>query len=53
MPYALCSVVPRLAAMSRRRNPRVTGDAQQDPGVVGQEGPVAIINIYQILEMSC
>ncbi|HZI73827.1 MAG TPA: hypothetical protein VFD73_07315, partial [Gemmatimonadales bacterium] len=34
----LRSVMSRLAAMSRSR-PRVAGDAQQHPGVAGQEAP--------------
>ena len=41
MPWALRSVMPRLAAMPSRRT-RVVCEAQQHPGVVGQEGLFAI-----------
>jgi hypothetical protein len=39
MPWALHSVMSGLAAMSRGRAPRSGGDAQQHPGVAGQEAP--------------
>jgi hypothetical protein len=38
MPWALRSVMPRLAAQPRAR---VVRDAQQHPGVVGQETPTS------------
>jgi hypothetical protein len=40
MPQALRPVMPMLAAMSRSRAPGVACDAQQHPGVAGQEPPV-------------
>ena len=40
MPWALRSVMPRPAVMSRSRAPGSWAMAQQHPGVVGQETPV-------------
>jgi hypothetical protein len=51
MPWALRSVMPRLAAMPGRRT-TVICDAQH-PGMVGQEGPVRYQHSYQIPEISC
>jgi hypothetical protein len=53
MPKALRSVTARRAAMSRRRIPGVVSDAEQDPGVIGQEGPAATFTGYQIPENVC
>jgi hypothetical protein len=48
------SVMPRLEAMSPQPHARVAGDAQQCPGVVGQETPAHHTdNIPSILEIHC
>jgi hypothetical protein len=51
MPWALLSVMSGLAAMSRAR---VVGDAQQHPGVAGQEAPAGHHNNRPLFpEISC